>query len=180
VVRTRVGYAGGTTKAPTYTSMGDHSEAFQLDFDPTVISYEQLLARVWSGHDPRMVGSSRQYRAAIFVHGPAQRRAVEKTANALASKLVVSRSQIVTPIEAFSGFTLAEDYHQKHRLQGRPALARELRRHYPVFRDFVDSTAAARLNGYLAGHGSAKQLAVELGDLGLSAEGRAYLQKLRG
>lgn len=145
-----------------------------------MISYEALLALVWRGHDPTTMGSSRQYRAAIFVHDAAQRRAVEKTAKAVAAERLVARSKIVTPIETFSGFTLAEDYHQKHSLQGRPALARELRRHYPRFGDFVDSTAAARLNGYLAGHGSAKQLAGEIDRLGLSAEGRAYLLKLRG
>ena len=48
MVRTRVGYAGGTKKTPTNHSLGDHSKTIQIDYDPTRISYEELLAVFWS------------------------------------------------------------------------------------------------------------------------------------
>ena len=46
--------------------MGDHTEAFALDFDPTVISYDDLLAEFWAGHHPTRGSYSRQYMAAVF------------------------------------------------------------------------------------------------------------------
>jgi peptide-methionine (S)-S-oxide reductase len=46
-VRTRVGYAGGSTESPTYHDLADHTEAFQLDFDPRIITYEELLDEIW-------------------------------------------------------------------------------------------------------------------------------------
>ncbi|MFB6175557.1 MAG: peptide-methionine (S)-S-oxide reductase, partial [Halobaculum sp.] len=53
VVRTRVGYAGGTEPDPTYHDIGGHTEAFQIDYDPDVISYTDLLSRIFERHDPR-------------------------------------------------------------------------------------------------------------------------------
>ena len=50
--RTRVGYSGGTRENPTYTALGDHTETLQIDFDPSVVSYRDLLAIFWAGHDP--------------------------------------------------------------------------------------------------------------------------------
>lgn len=175
-----MGYAGGVAPKPTYQRIGDHSEAFQLDFDSAQISYAQLLALVWQGHSPTSTSWSRQYRSAIFFHDAAQKRVAEASAVALARSLGVAREKIVTPIEALTSFTRAEDYHQKHDLQGQPRLAAELRRYYPQMRDFVDSTAAARLNGYLARHGSQAQLRAELEGLGLSDTGRRLLLSLRG
>ena len=70
---------------------------------------------------------------------------------------------------------MAEDYHQKYYLKGRDRLEKELVRIYPRHRDLVDSTAAARLNGYVGGHGDKDQLSDELEKLGLSTEGRKTL-----
>lgn len=175
-----MGYAGGVAPSPTYHRIGDHSEAFQLDFDPAQISYEQLLTLVWQGHSPTSTSWSRQYRPAIFFHDAEQQRAATTSAVKHARALGIAREKIVTPIEALTSFTRAEDYHQKHDLQGQPRLATELRRYYPRMRDFVDSTAAARLNGYLARRGSKTQLLAELDALGLSARGRSLLLSLRG
>jgi len=52
VIRTRVGYAGGSTNNPTYYNLGDHSETVQIDYDPTRISYEELLEVFWDSHNP--------------------------------------------------------------------------------------------------------------------------------
>jgi hypothetical protein len=67
-------------------------------------------------------------------------------------------------------FHLAEDYHQKYALQANPAIADELRAYYPDIARFTASTAAARLNGYLGGHGTLAQLNGEIGSLGLSSK----------
>ena len=70
VVRTRTGFAGGTTADPEYRNMGDHSEAVQLEFDPAVISYAELLDVFWSNHRPININGyrGRQYQSIAFYH----------------------------------------------------------------------------------------------------------------
>ena len=169
-----MGYTGGKTTSPTYHDIGDHAEGIQLDFDPSKLSYAALLQKVFETHDPTSSAGSGQYRVAVFVHDAAQRRVAEQVARARARG-----AQVRMPIEAAGTFTRAEDYHQKHDLQSSSELMRELRRYYPRFRDFVDSTAAARLNSYVAGQGSKAQLAADLERLGLSAAGKKRLLALR-
>ena len=79
--------------------------------------------------------------------------------------------KVHTEIIAFSDFYLAEPYHQKYQLQLNQNLMREFKAIYPAAEDFVYSTATARVNGYLGGHGSLSQLQAELRGLGLSAAG---------
>jgi peptide-methionine (S)-S-oxide reductase len=167
-----VGYAGGTKKHPTYHSLGDHTETVEVDYDPTKISYEDLLKVFWASHHPDAAPWSRQYMNVIFFHNDAQKRLAE------ASKAQVEAQTgraVQTAILPFTGFTLAEDYHQKYYLRQTPALVQELSRYYPDPGDLVNSRAAARLNGYVAGFGSPAQLKEELPELGLSAEAGQHL-----
>ena len=123
VLETQVGYTGGTTAWPTYADVHSgatgHAEAVRIVFDPKRLSYEELLEKwFFRMHDPTTknrqgndVGT--QYRSAIFVTSPAQRKIAE------AVKLRVDRAgkwkrPVVTEITDASGFTPAEDYHQKY------------------------------------------------------------------
>ncbi len=122
VTGTSVGYTGGTLANPTYrdvcTGRTGHAEAVQVDFDPSVASYDALLDVFWSAHDPTQLNRQGpdvgdQYRSAIFCHDP------EQEAEALKSKqaLVASgrfRTPIVTAIAAAPTFWMAEDYHQQY------------------------------------------------------------------
>jgi methionine-S-sulfoxide reductase len=174
VLRTRVGYTGGTHKDPTYTRLGDHSEAVQIDFDPSQVSYSQLLEIFWDDHSPTRRSWSRQYRSAIFFHDETQKRL------ALASKErleVHTGRPVFTEIEPAGEFYRAEDYHQKYRLRHH-RLMDEFRAMYPDERLFVDSTAVARVNGYVAGHGSLAALQAELAVLGLSTAGQGALLEI--
>jgi peptide-methionine (S)-S-oxide reductase len=176
VIRTRVGYAGGTTKSPTYQAIGDHTETLQVDYDPTKLGYEQLLAVFWDDHSPTSPAFSRQYKAAIFTHDEEQARLAQETKAAVAKRL---GRAVTTEVLPFTGFTRAEDYHQKYSLRHSPA-GREVLARTGEGAPFTDSTAAARLNGYVAGHGDAAQLEAELPRLGLSDElGRRLLAELR-
>jgi hypothetical protein len=83
--------------------------------------------------------------------------------------------KIVTEINPFIGFTQAEDYHQKFRLQKHRNLLNEFRAKYPDTKDFIASTAVARINGYLGGYGTPEGLMKELDDLGLSTQGEKTL-----
>ena len=71
-------------------------------------------------------------------------------------------------------FYLAEDYHQKYLLRRNPGLMSEFSRMYPQVRLFIDSTAAAGVNGYLGGHGSTEQLQQEIKRLGLSPKEKSF------
>lgn len=173
VVRTRVGYAGGTTASPTYRSMGDHTETLQLDYDPDVLSYEDLLAVFWVAHNPTYRVTSIQYKAAIFTHNAEQRRLALATREAEAVRRGVA---IHTEILPYTGFTRAEDYHQKYRLRHTRPLITAFRAAYPdLGRAFVDSTAAARINGFVSGYGEVATLRAEIDRYGLPPEARRAL-----
>ena len=172
VIRTRVGYAGGQKKDPTYHSLGDHSETIQIDYDPTRITYRELLSVFWQSHDPTSRAWSRQYMSAIFYHNEAQRELAYET-RALEEKK--RNKKIQTEILPLSNFYLAEDYHQKYQLRGQRDLMREFKAMYPREVDFVNSTAAARVNGYLGGYGSSEEIKATLEKLGLSSTAREQL-----
>jgi peptide methionine sulfoxide reductase msrA/msrB len=122
VKTTAVGYAGGNLDRPTYkdvcTDRTGHAEVVQVEFDPTQVSYEQLLDVFWTNHDPTTVNRQgpdvgTQYRSVIFYHTPEQKAA------AVASKEKLEQSgkfrrPIATQIEPAPTFWRAEDYHQQY------------------------------------------------------------------
>lgn len=85
---------------------------------------------------------------------------------------------IHTEIVPAAGFHLAEAYHQKYALRGRPELLKEYEAIYPSFRDFLASSAVTRVNGYAGGFGSCETLRGELDGLGLSPAGRKRLEEI--
>jgi peptide-methionine (S)-S-oxide reductase len=135
---------------------------FQVDFDPARLSYDQLLREIWAN---RRGGSSHrgQYMEAVFCIDAEQ----EATARRLA---------IRAPIITGARFHLAEDYHQKYYLRHDRTLIAELADYTP--RELVESTVAARLNGYVAGRGLLAQLHDDLPQLGLSTAATAHLERL--
>jgi methionine-S-sulfoxide reductase len=170
-----VGYAGGAKDNPTYHDLGNHSETIQIDYDPTQITYEELFDVFWSNHNPTSRSFSRQYAAIAFVHDEEQRKVAEETK---AREAEERGRAIHTEITDYTRFWRAEDYHQKYRLRGVNELFAELQAIYPNTDDLVDSTAAARVNGYVGGHGTTEQLEDEIGRLGLSEEGQEKLREI--
>jgi peptide-methionine (S)-S-oxide reductase len=148
VIRTRVGYTGAEQLNPTYHELGGHSEALQVDFDPEVVSYGDLLAIFWKAHNPASEAWSAQYKAAIFYHDEEQQRLAVETSARVEREL---GQPVVTEILPASPFYRAEAYHQKYRLRRHAEWLRQLELVYPDPAAFTDSTAAARLNGHLAG-----------------------------
>jgi peptide-methionine (S)-S-oxide reductase len=122
VVDAAVGYAGGSLDNPTYrdvcTDRTGHAEVVEVDFDPSVVSYDRLLDVFWSAHDPTQVNRQgpdvgTQYRSVIFTHSPEQ----ESAARASRDRLDQSgrfRRPIATQIEPASKFWRAEAYHQQY------------------------------------------------------------------
>jgi peptide-methionine (S)-S-oxide reductase len=124
VVVTAVGYQGGITPNPTYeevcTGKTGHAESVRVVFDPSRISYEQLLKLFWEAHDPTQgmrQGNDRgtQYRSAIFTHGDAQARVAEASRDMFQAELSkAGYGQITTEILPAPEFYFAEDYHQQY------------------------------------------------------------------
>jgi peptide-methionine (S)-S-oxide reductase len=167
-----VGYTGGTTADPTYRRLGDHTESVQVDFDPESVDYRELLELFWRSHHASRPAWSRQYMSAVFYQDAEQ----EELARRVKARLEEEAARdFRTEILPASRFYLAEDYHQKYILQGDRLLNEEFRRMYPDFAEFVDSPAAAKVNGYLYGCGSLDQVRTELSSLGLSARGGEHL-----
>jgi peptide-methionine (S)-S-oxide reductase len=122
VISTTVGYTGGHFVNPTYENVCSgktgHAEAVEIEYDPKVISYNQLLDVFWKAHDPTTKNRQGpdigyQYRSAIFFHNPEQ----ETAAKASKEKLDKSgryKNKIVTEIVPAKEFYLAEEYHQHY------------------------------------------------------------------
>jgi len=116
VIDTRVGYAGGTTRNPTYEDVcaggTGHTEVVEVSYDPEEITYEKLLDVFWSAHDPTYPHKT-QYRSVIFYHTPEQQQAAERAKQRLTESNATSRP-IVTDILPAPTFYAAEEYHQDY------------------------------------------------------------------
>ncbi len=123
----------------------------QVDFDPSQISYEEIVGMVWQGHNPTRPAWSKQYMSAFWYENEAQREVIEATKERQAQQY---GSEIQTPVLQLETFYIAEDYHQKYSLQKYRGLMKKFNGMYPTFKDFIDSTAAARLNGFVSGQGA--------------------------
>lgn len=159
---------------PAYHSLGDHTEAFQVEYDPGRIGYRDLLDLFWSDHDPYRPQWSVQYRTAVFFHSEEQKELALRSRDLLAAG---GRKDVTTAIEPAGAFYPAEDYHQKYHLRRKGELLREYLSLYPDPEDFLRSTAVARVNGFLGGNGSSEDLEAVTGALGLSAEGEERLRE---
>jgi len=114
------GYAGGSKADPTYeevcTGTTGHAEVVQVRFDPTRISYEQILELFWKAHDPTTLNrqgadEGTQYRSIILYHDERQREAADKSMRAAGSRF---QDPIVTEIVPLGVFYPAEGYHQDY------------------------------------------------------------------
>jgi len=120
VIDAAVGYSGGTTKDPTYKDVCSgatgHVEVVEVEYDPSKVSYEELLEVFWQNHDPTTpnrqgwdVGT--QYRSAIFYHTPEQEAAARASKEKAQERF---KKPIVTEITPASDFYRAEEYHQRY------------------------------------------------------------------
>jgi peptide-methionine (S)-S-oxide reductase len=124
VVSTSVGYAGGYTPNPTYEEVCSgktgHTEVVRVVFDPSRVTYDELLKHFWEEHDPTQgmrqggdVGTN--YRSAIYTYGPEQQRAAVASRDAYQRELTTAGfGEITTEIREAPEFFFAEDYHQQY------------------------------------------------------------------
>lgn len=122
VSSTSVGYSGGKKDSPTYEQVctGDtgHAEVVEVDFDPSVVTYSELLDVFWSCHDPTTKDRQgpdigHQYRSVIYYLDDRQKKLAEESMNDM-SELGRFRDSIVTEIYPIKEYYKAEDYHQDY------------------------------------------------------------------
>ncbi|AKP72418.1 Peptide methionine sulfoxide reductase MsrA [Piscirickettsia salmonis] len=118
VIDTRVGYSGGHLANPSYDAVCSgqtgHAEAIEVDYDPAIISYLDLLNHFWQCHNPTTLNrqgpdEGSQYRSVIFYYSSAQHKCAEQSK---AQQAVNFNEVIVTDIMPAGPFYLAEEYHQ--------------------------------------------------------------------
>ena len=122
VERVESGYSGGTVPNPSYedvcTGTTGHAEVVQITFDPTVVSYSDLLHVFFTIHDPTTLNRQggdvgTQYRSAIFYHSPAQKAEAERVIAELQAEKVWE-DPIVTEVRPLAQFYPAEEYHRDY------------------------------------------------------------------
>ena len=112
VVRCVVGYSGGKELNPTYKSIKDHTEALLVEFDPKIVSYDDLLINWSRMHSPTNPYSKRQYRAAVWYLNEDQK---EEAKGILEGMKAMARGKLVTSkVEKVTRFYRAEEYHQNY------------------------------------------------------------------
>jgi len=148
-------------------------ETIQIDYDPEKITYSQLLQVFFSNHNPTWPSPIRQYASAVMVHDEEQERLAKEAIEGAGG---IFGKKVSTELLPYTGFTRAEDYHQKYYLRNTNALMDQYKGRFPNENSFTDSTAVARVNGYIGGNGTTEQLEEELPQLGLSDEAAEALR----
>ena len=120
VLKTEVGYCGGNSNKTTYeevcTGTTNHAEVVKIEFDPKIISYEQLLNYFFDIHDPTTLNAQgpdigTQYRSEIFYLNDSQKKIAEKVIDEENKKL---SGKVVTKLSMLKNYCPAEEYHQKY------------------------------------------------------------------
>ncbi|MBP1999067.1 peptide-methionine (S)-S-oxide reductase [Paenibacillus shirakamiensis] len=179
VVRTRTGYAGGTTPLPTYRNMGDHSESLEIDYDPEIISLKSLIHLFWNSHQPLNINDykGRQYQSLLFYRDDYQQ---EVSSHVIHERLQQGHDEPATEVLPYEGFELAEERHQKYYLKRFPDALATMLELYPSLDRLTDSTLAARLNGLAKGFTNRERIIAEIEQWPLpleERERRVYLIK---
>jgi peptide-methionine (S)-S-oxide reductase len=122
VISVKPGYSGGRTQNPTYKQVCSgttgHAEVIQIQYDPSVVTFQKLLEVFFQTHDPTTLNRQgndvgTQYRSVIFYHNDDQRRISEEIIRRL-DEAKAFRAPIVTQVDRFTKFYEAEDYHHDY------------------------------------------------------------------
>ena len=155
VIKVTSGYSGGSVPNPTYeevsTGTTGHAECCQVVYDPSVISFDELLEVFWKTHDPTTLNRQGndvgpQYRSVIFYHSEAQKEKSEHYKTALNDSGAFNKP-IVTAIEPYANFYSAEGYHQNYfdynpgQMYCRLVIAPKVEKFEKVFKDKLKSSA---------------------------------------
>ncbi|MCK8058533.1 MULTISPECIES: peptide-methionine (S)-S-oxide reductase [unclassified Fusibacter] len=165
VLRTRVGYTGGTGTTPSYENLGNHIEVIEIDYDPAFLTYEDLVTLYFTYYDATVRAYSQRVKSVIFYRDDEE----QSIANNLKKEFSQSQGKpIFTEIDPLDVFYLAEDRHQLSYLKKETSLYDEVSQIFTTPDKQILSILASKLNGYIAGYGKSKDLTVLLQNSGLS------------
>nr|WP_243150737.1 peptide-methionine (S)-S-oxide reductase [Clostridium sporogenes] len=172
VVKTYVGYTGGNTLLPTYNSMGDHLETLEIYYDSSKITFENLLMVFQKNHNYTVRPNLLQYNSAIFYNNEIEKEVclIWKT-----NKGDELNKEILTNISPIKKFYYAEFYHQKYYVQLEPVIMSNLRSMFSTGNDLISSPLCHKLNAYLGGYNTFKNLNKEIKDFNLSQDSKNRL-----
>ncbi|EPY2273017.1 peptide-methionine (S)-S-oxide reductase [Clostridium sporogenes] len=171
-IKTYVGYTGGNTLFPTYNSIGDHLETVEIYYDSSKITFENLLMVFEKNHNYTTRPSLLQYNSAILYNNENEK---ELCLNWKKSKEEELTKEVLTKISPIEKFYYAEFYHQKYYVQLEPVIMSNLRSKFSTGNDLISSPLCHKLNAYLAGYGSLKELNNEIKDFNLSKDAKNRL-----
>jgi peptide-methionine (S)-S-oxide reductase len=140
-----------------------------------VITFQNLLKIFWEAHDPCSSPRSTQYKAVLWTHGAEQAKAARTF---VAAWEQTHGREVATRILPAPRFWIAEDYHQKFGLRSKKALLHSLFDKPPTDEQIRESTVTARVNGWIAGYGTAEEIEAQATALGLSQQARRELKVL--
>lgn len=171
VLRTRVGYSGGVSENPRYEVVDLHSEVVEIDYDPEVISYGQLIDVFFASHNETLRPYDQRVKSLIFYRNESEHQIAQDKLQAIRMKTPEDES-VYTELKAFKVFYLAEAEHQNRSLKQEVSLYRELTEIYETPERIQLSILASKLNGYIYGYGSMESARVLLEQSGLSEASR--------
>jgi peptide-methionine (S)-S-oxide reductase len=173
VVRTTVGFAGGSTPDPTYATIGDHAEAVRVEYAPAQLCYAALLDRFWTAFDPTLTPAKRRYQPLLIPQTERQtKQARGSWAEAAGQHEGAERVEIIDD----GAFYAAALRHQKHMLRRYDDVAGALRARLRDERALARSPAATLATGYVGGHRDPARLADDQDRLGLPDDAIATLR----
>lgn len=169
IMRTRVGFAGGTKDNPTYRQLGDHTETVEMDFDSGIVSLETILNLFWSYHNPVNINDykGQQYRSLVLFRDPIQHSIIREVMRTSEEQ---GKGILDTEVAPYTGFYLAEDRHQKYYLKRYPDAIKKLRTFFPTDEELTNATLAARLNGLAKGYTNLEKIINEIRTWQISRE----------
>lgn len=147
VLKTRVGYSGGTSPSPTYQNIGDHTEIVEIQFNPELTKFKEIINLFYSKHNFTLPQKTQYKSVILYVDEEQKKIALEEMEKA---KEKYNKNTIFyTFLQKFEKFYQAEDYHQKYWLRCENDIFKELNLSNS---QLINSTLATKINGYLGGN----------------------------
>lgn len=172
VLRTRVGYSGGKSTNPSYKVVDLHTEVVEIDYDPEIISYGELIDIFFSSHNETLRPYDQRVKSLIFYRNDDEYEIAKMKLNTIRSNTPEEES-VYTELKAFQVFYLAEPEHQNRSLKLETSLYDELKQIFETEDRVLLSILASKLNGYIYGYGTLEGAEALLTQSGLSEASKA-------
>jgi len=167
VLRTRVGYSGGKSTTPSYKVVDLHTEVVEIDYDPEIISYEDLIGVFFASHNETLRPYDQRVKSLIFYRNENEHEIAKKKLSEIRA-LAPEDESVFTELKSFEVFYLAEPEHQNRSLKLEVSLYKELEQIFGADDKMLLSILVSKLNGYIYGYGDMEGALELLEQSGLS------------